>query len=99
MEQIFERAFAANEKIKDTAPEEYEIVKKRLTTESLYYRFLIISNYSGYYPNEEVEKMINSFENDARMSNLTGVGREVQNNPSSKDLLENVIASWRSILV
>lgn len=43
--------------------------------------------------------MINSFENDARMSNLTGVGREVQNNPSSKDLLENVIASWRSILV
>lgn len=99
LERIFDRAFAANDKIKETSPEEYETVKKRLITESLYYRFLIISNYSGYYPRAEVESMINSFAFDARMSNLTGVGREVQNNPSSKDLLENVIASWRSTLV
>ena len=99
IERIFDRAFAANEAVKESDPDTYELVNYRLTTESLFYRFVIISNYSSYYPRSTVEEMINSFESDAKKANLTGVGREVANNPSSNDLLSNIISGWRSTLI
>lgn len=99
IERIFDRAFAANEAVKESDPDTYELVNYRLTTESLFYRFVIIANYSSYYPRSTVEEMINSFESDAKKANLTGVGREVANNPSSNDLLSNIISGWRSTLI
>ena len=99
MERIFDRAFAANEAIKESDPATYETVYRRLCTESLFYRYLIINRFSTYYPSAELEEMIDSFELDAFLGNLTAVGREVNNNPSSKDLLETIIAGWRGSLL
>ncbi len=99
MERMFDRAFAANEAIKETDPDTYARINERLTTETLFYRYVLINRFSSYYPRSEVEAMIDSFEIDAFSANLTGVGREVANNPSSNDLLTNVISGWRTTLI
>lgn len=98
IQRIFDRAFAENEKIRETDPKEYEIVNTRLKTESLFYRFVILRNFSSYYSVNQRANMIDEFESDASVANLTGVGREVNNNPTSKDVLSTIIAAWRAEL-
>ena len=97
MEDYFDRAFAENEKIKATNPEEYEKVAYRLRTESLFYRYVIIDRFSDYYPTSVVSDMIDEFEHDAAACNLISVGRLVgQPQGGTADRLDVIIPAWRS---
>ncbi len=97
MKDYFDRAFAQLEQIKVAKPEEYAIAHKRLTTESLFYRYVIIDRFSSYYPKTVVADMIDSFEIDAANARLISVGRLVgQPQGGTADRLDVIIPIWRA---
>lgn len=97
MKSFFDRAFAAIEPLKTTDYETYSIVYKRLTTESLFYRYVLIDRFSSYYPTSVRSDMIDEFEIDAKNANLTSVGRLVgQAQGGTGDRIDVIIPAWRS---
>ena len=61
---LCDKAYSSIEKYKNTDPERYQTLKKHITVETIFPRFVICEFYGGYYSNEEIQSMRRSFYDD-----------------------------------
>ena len=70
IENIFAEGYRAIAHLEKEAPEKYKKLKRRMDTESLFYRFMKVAFYPEHYTNEERIEEIGNFEKMAKAAHL-----------------------------
>lgn len=91
IERIFNKAFNQIVQIEQLDINKYNVLSKRLKTESLFYRYLLINSCSVYYTVDDILQMIDSFYQDAAVANLT----QFSNAKEGADLT-SVVEKWKN---
>ena len=73
IESIFAKGYQAIASVEKSEPQRYEKLKRRLDTESLFYRFMKVAFYPEHYTNDERIEEIGNFEKMAKVAKLTAV--------------------------
>lgn len=74
---LCDKAYASIEKYKATDSELYEILRKHITVETLFPRFVICENYGGYYSNDEITRMRQEFYDDCADIKIEAYGENI----------------------
>ena len=89
--RILDDAFAANESIKETDPEQYEFYRNNIRSVRANVLYLLLCIYPNYYDYDAYKEMIDEF------ANISSVMGMVKVRESGKQL-DQQIAEWNEIL-
>lgn len=89
-EKLFDEALEANEALKETDPEQYEINRDNIRADRCLIRYLEIEIYSSYYDYDTLKEMIDEFTDIAAIKNYTTRG-EIGS-------VADLIAKWTEVL-
>lgn len=89
-QKSFDKAYNAIEPLKDSDPEQYEVLFRKIMVEEMFLRYVDCSLYLNYYTDEEKVAKIDEFEYYATKYGF--------NNFSETSPMSTVIAQWRSQL-
>lgn len=87
-EKLFDEALTANEALKETDPEQYEIIRDNIRADRCMIRYLEMEIYSTYYDYDTFKEMIDEFADISSIKNFVSYGE------GNVRTVEDLVAEW-----